>query len=123
AAASSVACEHSAIPSPNDSATGSGSGSGGAVKRARAHGQEPARGRTARALAYLQRQVAPLVDGSDAHESRAFHALSTALFGMSEAGADGEAGARVYEALLAYFPRRQQQPAGQLESYVTGQQQ
>ncbi|KAJ1960007.1 hypothetical protein GGI12_004036 [Dipsacomyces acuminosporus] len=93
---------------------------------------------TARSLAYLQQQIAPLVNYADPSEGQSFHALSTALFQISSAesspaGAANHgktqpsgssatspedlcrARADVYEALLFYFPRRQQQPSSQLD--------
>ncbi|KAJ2351093.1 hypothetical protein GGF43_004131, partial [Coemansia sp. RSA 2618] len=72
-------------------------------------GEHSSRDRTAHALAYLQTYVAPLVDGSDIRECQSFHALSTALFQMSESTADSPAmspeelrkvRSSVYEALL-----------------------
>ncbi|KAJ2102141.1 hypothetical protein GGI09_001376 [Coemansia sp. S100] len=88
---------------------------------------------TAWALSYLQQCVAPLVNHDDVGECQSFHALSTALFqipaGCSGVGNGGvaqqhsseslrRARADVYEALLTYFPERQQQPSSRLDDIV-----
>ncbi|KAJ2162293.1 hypothetical protein GGF46_000784 [Coemansia sp. RSA 552] len=87
------------------------------------------RDRTSQALAYLQHYVAPLVDHSNLNECQSFHALSTALFQMSDGqAAPGgparnepspealrKARAEVYEALLIYFPESQRQPPSCLD--------
>ncbi|KAJ1670152.1 hypothetical protein GGF38_001722, partial [Coemansia sp. RSA 25] len=87
---------------------------------------------TALALSYLQQCVAPLVNQDDVGECQSFHALSTALFQIpsgcsgTEGGAASQhtpeslrrARADVYEALLTYFPERQQQPPSRLDDTV-----
>ncbi|KAI8325866.1 hypothetical protein GQ54DRAFT_178910 [Martensiomyces pterosporus] len=99
----------------------------------------PPYGSTARSLAYLQQHVAPLVNHDDPSESQSFHALSTALFQISSGSRTSAGSARsklrpdsgdctpealckaradVYEALLFYFPERQQQPPSQLDDLV-----
>ncbi|KAJ1721078.1 hypothetical protein LPJ61_006087, partial [Coemansia biformis] len=91
------------------------------------------RSSTAQALAYLQRFVAPLVDGADPSEYQSFHALSTALFQITSDPQHADRGlgmstspealhkerAAVYEALLVYFPEGQQQPQPSLDGLVT----
>ncbi|KAJ1742614.1 hypothetical protein LPJ68_001764 [Coemansia sp. RSA 1086] len=86
------------------------------------------RDRTAHALAYLQRFVAPLVKPDDARECQSFHSLSIALFQMAESADKTpkmapeelrKVHSEVYEALLVYFSKRQQQPPSHLEKMVS----
>ncbi|KAJ1894504.1 hypothetical protein LPJ66_005152 [Kickxella alabastrina] len=80
---------------------------------------------TALALEYLQRFVAPLVNHNDPAECQSFHALSIALFQItaneysrSSPEALRKARGDVFEALLAYFSERQQQPQSHLDEAV-----
>ncbi|KAI9504610.1 Muskelin N-terminus-domain-containing protein [Coemansia spiralis] len=103
------------------------------------HDQSKASSTTSQALAYLQQQVAPLIDHNDVSECQSFHALSTALFQIvstpNSIGATNQqnrsstsaypqeslrrARSAVYEALLAFFPENQQQPFISLDDLIT----